>query len=133
MNFNNSEIEIGIEQESQILEEIQALQSKLFDTKLTSEKVKIKEDIENKEWELIEYKLKRENKQDELKNLEKTRHENRRPYFLWKLEFSNIFRSNDGFDIVLGNPPYIKEMDNKEVFDIVNKSSMGQKYHDGKM
>lgn len=133
MNFNNSEIEIGIEQESQILEEIQALQSKLFDTKVTSEKVKIKEDIENKEWELIEYKLKRENKQDELKNLEKTRHENRRPYFLWKLEFSKIFRSNDGFDIVLGNPPYIKEMDNKEVFDIVNKSSMGQKYHDGKM
>lgn len=114
MNFNNSEIEIGIEQESQILEEIQALQSKLFDTKVTSEKVKIKEDIENKEWELIEYKLKRENKQDELKNLEKTRHENRRPYFLWKLEFYRIFKEKGGFDIVIGNPPYGACLDKKQ-------------------
>lgn len=128
MNFNNSEVEIGIEQESQILEEIQALQSKLFDTKLTSEKVKIKEDIENKEWELIEYKLKKENKKDELKKLKKTRHENRRPYFLWKLEFSKVFRDTGGFDIVIGNPPYIgfHKVDNKEYYKTKYFSANGK-------
>lgn len=107
MNFNNSDVEIGIEQEAQILEDIQSLQAKLFDIKVTSEKLKIKDEIEQKEWELIEYKLAKENKQKELKNLKKTRHENRRPYFLWKLEFSRIFKYNGGFDIVIGNPPYI--------------------------
>ena len=135
MNIQGSEANIGIEQEYQLLEDIQRLQSELFDTKENSEKVRIKKDIEDKEWDLIEYKLTREKGLSfkEREELKKQRKSNRRPYFLWKLEFSKVFKNNSGFDIVIGNPPYIKEMDNRHVFEEVNKSSMGKKYHDGKM
>ena len=133
MNFNNSEIEIGIEQELQILEEIQTLQSKLFDTKLTSEKVKIKHNIDCKEWELIEYKLSKENKKDTLKQFSKIKHEKRKPYFLWNLEFSKIFKIKGGFDIVIGNPPYIGEKGNKEMFHEVKVTDFGRRFYQRRM
>jgi adenine-specific DNA-methyltransferase len=31
-----------------------------------------------------------------------------KPFFLWKLQFSEIFRDKGGFDIVIANPPYIQ-------------------------
>ena len=39
----------------------------------------------------------------------------------------------DGFDIVIANPPYLKERDNKNVFAQVNGTALGKLYHDGKM
>lgn len=104
---DNDLIGIGIEQEQEILENIQNLQYELFDEKNTKRKIQIKDEIENKEWELIEYKLLKDNKKEEFKKLEKTRSENRKPYFLWKMNFSKIFKEKGGFDIVIGNPPYI--------------------------
>ena len=38
-----------------------------------------------------------------------------------------------GCDVVIGNPPYIKERDSKHVFDVVTRSSWGAQYHEGKM
>ena len=110
MNIQGSEANIGIEQEYQLLEDIQRLQSELFDTKENSEKVRIKKQAEDKEWDLIEYKLTREQSLSfkEREELKKQRKSNRRPYFLWKLEFSKIFKEKGGFDIVIGNPPYIE-------------------------
>ena len=31
-----------------------------------------------------------------------------KPYVLWHLDFARVFRDNGGFDIVIGNPPYIQ-------------------------
>lgn len=39
----------------------------------------------------------------------------------------------DGFDVVIGNPPYLKERDSKHIFDLVSKTEWGAKYHVGKM
>lgn len=117
MNIEGSNANIGIEQEQQILEDIQNLQSRLFDVKITSEKIKIKEEIENKEWELIEYKLSKDKNYDILKNFQKTRHEKKKPYFLWKLEFSRIFKISRGFDIVIGNPPYVSAVNGSRLND----------------
>ena len=39
----------------------------------------------------------------------------------------------DNFDVVIANPPYLREKDNKDIFDVVNKSEFGKKYHQGKM
>lgn len=54
-------------------------------------------------------------------------------HFDWKLDFPEILNSlvneNAGFDIVIGNPPYIKEYTNKSVFDGFRNS----KYYQGKM
>ncbi|MDD4276199.1 MAG: type II restriction endonuclease, partial [Clostridia bacterium] len=38
------------------------------------------------------------------------------PYFLWKLNFAKVFKDKGGFDIVIGNPPYVGESGNKEIF-----------------
>ena len=37
------------------------------------------------------------------------------------------------FDIIIGNPPYLREKGNALIFKAVNESSFGKKYHQGKM
>lgn len=54
---------------------------------------------------------------------------NERPYFLWNLFFSEVLE-NGGFDIVIANPPYIKEYTNRTAFDEFREMS---KYYRGKM
>ena len=57
-------------------------------------------------------------------------------FFLWHTWFSDVFNRADGkngFDIVIANPPYIKELGNERVFATVKDSSWGKKYHAGKM
>lgn len=44
-----------------------------------------------------------------------------------------MFGVTGGFDIVIANPPYLKERDNKNTFEIVNQSTFGKIYHQGKM
>lgn len=124
---------IGIKEEAKILLSIQKLQSKLFEVKDSGEKKSIREYIEEKEWELIRYKLARENKYEELREFDKTKKEKRKPYFLWKLEFSKIFKGKGGFDIVIGNPPYIGEKGNKEIFHEVKVTEFGGKFYQRRM
>lgn len=51
--------------------------------------------------------------------------------FNWQDNFSEVM-GNGGFDIIIGNPPYLKEMDNKKVFEPIKRSNY-QKYYQGKM
>jgi adenine-specific DNA-methyltransferase len=44
-----------------------------------------------------------------------------------------MFDILDGFDVVIGNPPYLKERDNAHFFESVNQSEFGEKWHQGKM
>jgi len=44
-----------------------------------------------------------------------------------------MFGVESGFDVVIGNPPYIKERDSKGVFDVVRKSPLGKTYSESKM
>lgn len=48
--------------------------------------------------------------------------------FNWKEKFKDVFE-NGGFDIIVGNPPYIKENVNREAFDGLRDSP----YYQGKM
>lgn len=54
-------------------------------------------------------------------------------FFLWKLYFIEIFQNHPGFDILIGNPPYIGEKDNKSKFQDVRNSSSLKKFYQGKM
>ena len=47
------------------------------------------------------------------------------PYFFPKVK--------DGFDIVIGNPPYVGEKGNKETFELLKKSLLGERFYVGKM
>jgi len=44
-----------------------------------------------------------------------------------------MFGINEGFCIVIGNPPYLKERDNKNVFDVITSTAWGSRCHEGKM
>lgn len=56
-----------------------------------------------------------------------------RPFIIWQLYFPKVFRDNGGFDIVIGNPPYIGEEGHKELFQEVASTEFGKKYYVGKM
>ena len=56
-----------------------------------------------------------------------------KPYILWKLAFAKVFREKGGFDIVIGNPPYIGESGHKEIFRNVAVTTFGKKFYLGKM
>jgi adenine-specific DNA-methyltransferase len=55
-----------------------------------------------------------------------------KPYFLWHLFFADVFEKG-GFDIVIGNPPYVGQKGHKEMFQDIKNSSLGNKYHQRRM
>lgn len=51
--------------------------------------------------------------------------------FNWKQAFSEVFQQG-GFDAIIGNPPYVKEYSNREIFEQIKCSHL-IKYYQGKM
>ncbi|MEI7425528.1 MAG: N-6 DNA methylase [Candidatus Moraniibacteriota bacterium] len=124
-----------------------------FKSDNSKEKKILKNKIDKKESEIIEiacnkkikelqsWNLNNINQKDKiLKNtnkilavrgvLNKWKVDHLRPFFPWKLHFGEVFnRENGGFDIVIGNPPYIKEYIDKSAFVGLHKN----KYYQGKM
>ena len=72
-----------------------------------TQKQNLKEEIDTLKWELIEATLEEEERMDKLEEIRVLRRKNIRPFFIWKLEFSEVFKENGGFDVVIGNPPYV--------------------------
>jgi len=71
-----------------------------------SQKQELKEEIDNLKWDLIEATMREQGKENKLEEVKKLRKKNIRPFFVWKLEFNDVFREKGGFDVVIGNPPY---------------------------
>lgn len=88
--------------------ELKRLQREFFDTAHKNEKDRIKKQIEALTWEFIEATLREQGKESLMRQIEKLRKTNVRPFFIWKLNFSEVFESRGGFDVVIGNPPYVK-------------------------
>ena len=88
----------------------------------------------------LEIKMKIAGYDDTIKKLQvlKSKPTKQLNFFDWKLEFSEIMNpaiavDKCGFDIVIANPPYLKERDNAHIFEKVNQSEFGNQYHQGKM
>ncbi|MFZ0750221.1 MAG: TaqI-like C-terminal specificity domain-containing protein, partial [Pyrinomonadaceae bacterium] len=77
-----------------------------FSLTLPREKREMRERIEKLEWQFMEQTLKARGEEDALVDLASHQRDNRKPYFLWKLYFSDVFQSKGGFDVAIGNPPY---------------------------
>jgi hypothetical protein len=91
---------------SKIKRQVDLLQSKIAQFLLPDanlNKEELKKEIENIKWELIEASVESE---EEIKSFQQLRNKRVQPFFLWKLEFIDVFRDGDGFDIIIGNPPY---------------------------
>ncbi|MEQ1604689.1 MAG: N-6 DNA methylase [Pyrinomonadaceae bacterium] len=101
------------EVETRLLREITSLRSTLND-ELKNVKIAMRFEIETP-------KIRKLNKQisvteRELADLSETQAELEgmdfskfKPFFLWHLHFFEVFQENDGFDIVMANPPYVRQ------------------------
>ena len=100
------------------LKRINELKKQYFDEKISMFKKKEKEEIENLKWEFLEssYSLNGGNCED----ITQYKYIDFKPFFVWELEFSEVFADkNPGFDIVIGNPPYVSNKGiDKEVMKI---------------
>jgi len=97
------------EHAANITEKLQKLHRELFGTSEKGRKKEIILAIEMLEWKLIATTLKEHGKTEKLNDLENLRRQNIRPYFLYKLNFPEVFTEKEGFDIVIGNPPYVRQ------------------------
>ena len=89
--------------------ELQQLIKKYFSENNKNNKTQLKKQITQLKYSLIETTLISQNKQDKLIEIQQLQQINRQPFFIWELEFSDVFSGeNVGFDIVIGNPPYIQ-------------------------
>ena len=111
-----------------LLQKINNLKKQLWKNDINQKIKTIKEKISqsdlfinNKEYnkKLNQYKVKIE----KLKNMKFTNH------FEWHIDFSEVFQEKQGFDVVIANPPYVKEYINKSAFDGLRESP----YYQGKM
>ncbi|MDO8569832.1 MAG: N-6 DNA methylase [bacterium] len=91
-----------------IREQLENLHKEFFKETNKTRKDDLKRRINNLEWDLIEVTLKEQNKLSTLKKLEEFKRSNTKPFFLWKLNFADVFEEKGGFDVVVANPPYVR-------------------------
>ena len=114
-----------------LLKELISLQDKLFFIKEHEEKEEVKRSIQYIYNQII---LEQINGNPELvEDYYDAISKSSKPFIIWQLYFSKVFRDNGGFDIVIGNPPYIGQSGNKDIFREVKETSFGKKYHQRRM
>ncbi len=123
----------GVAESKQIRDEMTHLHKRFFEETNKVKKDQLRKQIDALEWQLIEATLREEKKISALEKLEQFKHAHIKPFFLWKLHFAEVFEEKGGFDVVIANPPYLKERDSKQIFNEVYNSSFGKKWHQGKM
>jgi hypothetical protein len=98
-NFHN--------EERQKVEQLYKLHDEFFAC-TPAKKQAIRQQISELEWELIEATLKELRDTQALEQIKVLKEKNEKPFFLWKLNFPEVFKQQGGFDIVIGNPPYVQ-------------------------
>lgn len=94
------------QQEQEKAERLQKKIDQYISESQRTKKQQLKGEIEQLKWELIGASLREQDKLDHLEDLKALRHKNIKPFFIWKLEFSDVFKEKGGFDVIVGNPPY---------------------------
>lgn len=92
-------------------------------------KQNLKNEIDRLKWDLIELTIEERGEKDKLKEIKNLRKKSVKPFFVWKLEFGEVFNRGGGFDVIIANPPYIKEYTDKKAFENLRNSP----YYQGKM
>ena len=111
---------------------IKILQSKMAEY-ISPERRTVKEnlklEIDNLKWDLIEATLFENSDSKKLLTIKQQRKDRIKQWFIWKLEFSEVFKNHNGFDIVIGNPPYLRvqgiEKNISETYKKLYKSATG--------
>ncbi|MDD3436561.1 MAG: N-6 DNA methylase [Candidatus Gastranaerophilales bacterium] len=127
--FGNSQYQmmLGQNQYESLLVQLLEAQDKLFYEKNHDEKETLKRKIRAIIDRVVMFNI-GENP-EVVQKYNETKNEPSLPYFLWQLEFARVFMNNGGFDVVIGNPPYVKEYTNSEIFQPLKNNQ----YYQGKM
>ena len=107
-------------------------QNELFRCDNTEKKKQLKDEIESLRDMVILSQLEGCDA-DTIQRYHETKRMASKPYVLWQLDFARVFREKGGFDIVIGNPPYIGESGHKEMFRAVAETEFGKRTYQGKM
>ena len=124
IEIGNDQIQFGDGQKKAQIDGLIDLKKELYGTNDPNRKKQLLEKIQTTRKELLRLNFIGTNKESELFEIDKSHN---KPYFAWLLEFIEVFIENDGFDIVIGNPPYgeiIKE--NKKYFSDNFESTEGK-------
>ncbi|MFZ2169703.1 MAG: Eco57I restriction-modification methylase domain-containing protein [Methylococcaceae bacterium] len=97
-----------ISQEKVKAQQLERLHKDFFSECIPAKKAEIRQQISTLEWELIEATLKEHNQMNALEKIQALKQNNEKPFFLWKLNFPEVFKQHGGFDVVIGNPPYVQ-------------------------
>lgn len=81
------------------------LQKEFFSASDQRMKKELKNKIDEIQISMVEQSLNM--KKDKLEKFKEISKKKSKPWFIWKLEFYDVFKNNGGFDIVIGNPPYV--------------------------
>lgn len=81
-------------------------QNELFHCDNTEKKKQLKDEIESLRDMVILSQLEGCGS-DKIQRYHESKRMASKPYVLWQLDFARVFREKGGFDIVIGNPPYI--------------------------
>lgn len=99
---------LGQAEYSYYLKEIVKEQDKLFECNVDNDKRTHKNKIALLRKNLIEAQLRNEGAtQKFFDDFVAAEHMASKPYVLWQIDFAKVFLENGGFDIVIGNPPYV--------------------------
>lgn len=108
-------------------------QDELFGCDDTLKKQQIKEKISDLRDGVIRTQIQNTLDKDGMERYEQSTKLASKPYILWQLDFAKVFREKGGFDIVIGNPPYIGESGHKNIFRAVAETDFGKRTYQGKM
>ena len=100
----SNQIQFGDGQKKAQIDDLINLKQELYGENDPERKKVLLERISIARNELLKLNFIGTNKEKELLEIDKSHN---KPYFAWMLEFIEVFIENNGFDIVIGNPPYV--------------------------
>jgi methylase of polypeptide subunit release factors len=90
------------------LERLISKQEELFRCDNTDKKAMLSQEISDLRDAVIMSQLKGTATPEQIARYQATKQMASKPFVLWQLDFAKVFREKGGFDIVIGNPPYLE-------------------------
>ncbi|OGO85556.1 MAG: hypothetical protein A2Y24_01995 [Clostridiales bacterium GWE2_32_10] len=104
LDMENMQLDFEYNQKNVHLEELVMLKERYYKTTNSEQKKELLDEIKKIRLDLIALNFRGANTWGEFKEIDG---KHKKPYFSWKLEFVEVFREKGGFDVVIGNPPYL--------------------------
>lgn len=104
IEISGDQIQLGDGQKKAQINALIDLKRELYGTNDPVRKQELIKKIQSVREDLLKLNFAGTNSEEKLFEIDKSHN---KPYFAWMLEYIEVFIENDGFDIVIGNPPYL--------------------------